>query len=416
MGYNFTTQWLKGTDNQAADALSRHPHMQPADGDDLAEQETDTHHHQAATYPAMSITQIRMSAVLPSEQENLHLQELRLHAEQDQSYQTLKSIITEGFPDQKTSLPDLLKQYWSIRDRLSIDDDLIVYGCRLLIPTSLRATLLSRLHDAHQGIARSQARARLTIYWPGIDQDIETFVKGCLHCQDRLPSNVKEPMTSKQVPERPFQQIAADFASYGGKQFLVLVDCKTDWPDIIAMGRDTTATKLAVTLRDHFCRTAASDLLWSDGGPQFTSRELATFLKTWGVAHAMSSPHYPQSNGKAEATVKAMKKLISAAWSGRSISSHMHFYNIETPPAGKIDFHPRKNSLAILYRTRSLPTGDRLHQNGRNLPKKWKKLQNVRKKQYKHPTTNMPTPCVTSRSGTMSLYRTPLQQCGTYMG
>ena len=271
MGYNFTTQWLKGTDNQAADSLSRHPHMQPADGDDLAEQETDTHHHQAATYPAMSITQIRMSAVLPSEQENLHLQELRLHAEQDQSYQTLKSVITEGFPDQKTSLPDLLKQYWSIRDHLSIDDDLIVYGCRLLIPTSLRATLLSRLHDAHQGIARSQARARLTIYWPGIDQDIEAFVKGCRHCQDRLPSNVKEPMTSKQVPERPFQQIAADFASYGGKQFLVLVDCKTDWPDIIAMGRDTTATKLAATLRDHFCRTAAPDLLWSDGGPQFTS-------------------------------------------------------------------------------------------------------------------------------------------------
>ena len=79
----------------------------------------------------------------------------------------------------------------------------------------------------------------------------------------------------------------------------------------------------------------------------------------------------------------------------------MHFYNIETPPVGKMDFHLRKNSLAILYRTRSLPTGDRLHQNGRNLPKKWKKLQNVRKKQYKHPTTNMPTPCVTSRSGTM---------------
>ena len=121
-----------------------------------------------------------------------------------------------------------------------------------------------------------------------------------------------------------------------------------------------------------------------------------------------SSPHYPQSNGKAEATVKAMKKLISAAWSGRSINwdkLQVHFYSIETPPARKMNFHPHKNSLAILYRTRSLPTGDRLHQNGRNLPKKWKKLQNVRKKQYKHPTTNMLTPCVTSRSGTMLLYR-----------
>ena len=40
---------------------------------------------------------------------------------------------------------------------------LVVSKCRLLIPTSLRATMLSRLHEAHQGIARSQARARLTI-------------------------------------------------------------------------------------------------------------------------------------------------------------------------------------------------------------------------------------------------------------
>ena len=50
-------------------------------------------------------------------------------------------------------------------------------------------------------------------------------------------------MVSKQIPNRPFQQVAADFASYGGKQFLIIVDCKTDWPDIIEMGKDTTAAK-----------------------------------------------------------------------------------------------------------------------------------------------------------------------------
>ena len=108
--------------------------------------------------------------------------------------------------------------------------------------------MLSHLHDAHQGIARSQARARLTIYWPSIDQDIEAFVQGYRHCQDRLPSNAKEPMVSKHILDKPFQQFAADFASYGGKQFLILVDCKTDWPDITEMSKDTTAAKLSTTL------------------------------------------------------------------------------------------------------------------------------------------------------------------------
>ena len=204
------------------------------------------------------IAQIRVSTLLPSQQENLHLQELRDHAEQDQAYQALKLVIAEGFPSIKASLPDSLKRFWSIKDHLSIDDDLIVYGCHLLIPTSLHASMLSRLHDAHQEIARSQARARHTIYWPGIDQDIEAYIQGCHHCQDRLPSNAKEPMVSKQILDRPFQQVAAHFASYGSKQFLIIVDCKSDWPDIIEMGKDTTAAKLPTTMRDYFCRTAAA--------------------------------------------------------------------------------------------------------------------------------------------------------------
>ena len=62
-GYNFTAQWLKGSNNGASDALSRHPYQQPADGDDLAEQEIDAHHHQAATCQALTFAQIRTSTL-----------------------------------------------------------------------------------------------------------------------------------------------------------------------------------------------------------------------------------------------------------------------------------------------------------------------------------------------------------------
>ena len=141
------------------------------------------------------------------EQENLQLQELRRHANEDQVYQALKDAIKNGFPNQKA---EPLKKFWSAKDNLTFDDDLIVYGCRLFNPSSLHASMLSRLHEALQGICHSQARARLTVYWPGIDRDIENYIQGCHHCQDHLPSNIKEPMMSKPVPERPFQQIATD--------------------------------------------------------------------------------------------------------------------------------------------------------------------------------------------------------------
>ena len=66
---------------------------------------------------------------------------------------------------------------------------------------------------------------------PG-DQDIEKSVEGCRHCQELLPSKVKEMMISKPTPEQLFQNIAVDFASYGGRQFLTILDCMTNWPDI----------------------------------------------------------------------------------------------------------------------------------------------------------------------------------------
>ena len=355
MPYNFTAQWIKGPTNKAADALSRHPYQTPGHGDDLAEQEVHTHDNRR-TDQGLSISQIRASSLESATQENLHIHELRKHSEDDREYQDLKQVITSGFPNQKSTLPEGLKKFWGIKDHLTIDDDLIVYGCHLFIPSALRATMLSRLHEAHQGVSCSQARARLTLYWPGIDKDIENYVQNCRHCQNRLPSNVKQPMINKPIPERPFQQVAADIASYAGQQFLIIVDCKTDWPDIIELGKDTTAPKLIDTLRDQFCRTAVPDLFWSDGGPQFVSSKLVDFLVKWGVAHNVSSPRYPQSNGKAEATVKSMKKLISSAWTGRSVDweqlcrSLLQYRN--TPcqkdglsPAQKLFGHPIQDHL-----------------------------------------------------------------------
>ena len=70
----------------------------------------------------------------------------------------------------------------------------------------------------------------------------------------------------------------------------------------------------------------------------------------------MSSPHYPQSNGKAESALKSMKKLISASWTGNSVDWNklprtlLQYRN--TPcrkdgrsPAQKLFGHPVQDTL-----------------------------------------------------------------------
>jgi len=53
-------------------------------------------------------------------------------------------------------------------------------------------------------------------------------------------------------------------------------------------------------------------------GPQYTSKLFKVITKQWCFEH-ITSPRYPQSNGKAEATVKSMKNLIRASWTGKCL-------------------------------------------------------------------------------------------------
>ena len=135
------------------------------------------------------------------------------------------------------------------------------------------------------------------------------------------------------------------------------------------MGKDTTTPKLIEALRAHICRTAVPDIMWSDGGPQFTSAKLATFLQDWGVSHKTSSPRYPQSNGKVEATVKSMKKLISAAWTGSSTNwdrlsrSLLQYRN--TPS--------RKDGLSPAQKLLGQPVQDSLPAHRRSFSQEWQR-------------------------------------------
>lgn len=308
MGYTFTAEWVKGARNNAPDALSRSPVSDPEPDELLAE---------GLASPA----EVR-ALTSSSQHDSLRLTNLRQLAEQDGEYQQLKHYIEVGFPQKRNQLPTKCQRYWNVRNQLSIDDGLIVFGCRLLIPVKLRQSALLQLHAAHQGTTRTKLRARQVVYWPGIDNDIDNIILTCKLCQDSLPSHPPEPMVPKQRPSRSFQEIAIDFCSHGGHQFLIVVDCCTDWPEIIFMGKNTTAAHLTSVLLGVFSRYGAPDIIWSDQGPQFTSQIFQSFAKEWGFKHVTSSPTYPQSNGKAESAVKSMKKIIRGSWTGYQLDQN----------------------------------------------------------------------------------------------
>ena len=95
---------------------------------------------------------------------------------------------------------------------------------RLVIPKELRHQILINFHSANQGSTSMIARARQTVYWPGMDRDMNNHVQSCLRCRENVPSYPKEPMIVIDPPEYPFQKVVADLFEIEGRIYLAYVD------------------------------------------------------------------------------------------------------------------------------------------------------------------------------------------------
>ena len=130
MSYHFTAQWQKGVLNHASDALSRSPINDPEQDDEMGEDQLQSPYKLAAFSQRVEL--------------NVKLREVHDISNSDNEYQELKTIILNGFPPSRTDLPKVLKPFWRVRHDLAVDDDLIVYGCRLFILKMLRPQVLAK--------------------------------------------------------------------------------------------------------------------------------------------------------------------------------------------------------------------------------------------------------------------------------
>eukprot|EP00731_Ephydatia_muelleri_P017292 Em0010g390a len=65
---------------------------------------------------------------------------------------------------------------------LSVQNDCLLWGSRVVVLKSGREAVLTMLHDAHPGVTRMKVLARGIVWWPGIDSDLEAKVKACHGC------------------------------------------------------------------------------------------------------------------------------------------------------------------------------------------------------------------------------------------
>ena len=158
ISYNYDVTYRPGVENAPADCMSRLPLPDVSSADDspaaAAKAEDDTEYIALLTAAHESISAADLSSASASSPE----------------LTKLCDIISKGWlPSSKGLHPDLLP-YYPVRHELSVKDNFVFRGFRLLVPDTLRPALISIAHESHQGVLRTKQHLRELYWWPKIDR------------------------------------------------------------------------------------------------------------------------------------------------------------------------------------------------------------------------------------------------------
>lgn len=139
---------------------------------------------------------------------------------------------------------------------------------------------------------------------------IEEMVGQCVEC--RVNSNKSnEPLRPTATPDRPWQMLGTDLFHFKGQTYLIVIDYYSRYPELALLGSsDFSSKKVIMSMKSMFARHGLPELIISDNGPQYASREFAEFAEEYGFRHVTSSPHYPRANGAAERAVQTIKNML----------------------------------------------------------------------------------------------------------
>ncbi|XP_060540149.1 uncharacterized protein K02A2.6 [Pantherophis guttatus] len=192
----------------------------------------------------------------------------------------------------------------------------LLWGDRVLIPSTLQRRTLETLRKGHPGIVRMKALARSYVWWPALDKDIEEWVSRCDPCQEVRPAPPQAETAKWETPSNPWSRIHIDFAGpMQGRHLLIVVDAFSKWLEVVPMASTTTEATIRA-LRRLFATHGLPDVLVSDNGPQLTSLAMEAFLAGLGIRHALSAPYRPAGNGQAERMVRLTKEALTKMGTG----------------------------------------------------------------------------------------------------
>jgi hypothetical protein len=312
LGYDFKVEYVSTTQFGHADVLSRliDRHVKPDDEFVVA-----------SVHMEQDMDRVFDDAIIDLP---VKFEDVLDATKKDKTLQTVLGFTKRQWPENPKSLSTELQPFFSRRDGLSIIKGCLFYADRLIVPRTLRMKVLNQLHRGHPGVVRMKAVARSYVFWPGIDDDVQTYVKRCASCASAQKTPNKHLLQSWPTPTQAWDRVHIDYAGpIDGYYFLLIVDAFSKWPEIY-MTRTITADVTVNFMKNCISRFGIPSTIVSDNGTQFTSHIFRNFCLTNGIQHLTTAPFHPQSNGQAERFVDTFKRAVKKINRGGPLEETMN--------------------------------------------------------------------------------------------
>nr|XP_040583520.1 uncharacterized protein K02A2.6-like [Lepeophtheirus salmonis] len=230
--YQFKLSWKKGKDQIIADTLSRAPVDDPG-------------------------------------REEEELDKIRRIAKADEDFCALVQFAECGLKEKGRVENHYVRLFMYMIKDLAVEDEL--KGTQIVVPRACQKDILSKLHLSNQEMTTTKKRAKESIFWPEMNNEIDMIIENCETCRRKAPSQCQENLKLVDIPQLIFESMPTDLFMLNRKSYLICVDALSGYTAIEEYKKDPNMDKIITTFSNWFTNIGYLKNLRSDQGTPFLS-------------------------------------------------------------------------------------------------------------------------------------------------